>query len=205
MTRSPSIRQASANAWRQASQDHTDDLGAVVDREEDSGRYSGVTGQRSGCSSSESTVRSRPLNHAGALLRRALDRSIREVVETVGFVRTIEDSREADFRFSNPLRGSLEVFDLAHPAGQWVPSGENLGHHLQVVDSKRLKSPTHSIRSNRCDFVWLLGRVRCTAVFRLTKKHASRIGMDMREYDVAACRTIRQLDAEVRRAGSNRI
>jgi hypothetical protein len=41
------------------------------------------------------------------------------------------------------LRGSLEVFDLAHPAGQWVPSGTNLGHHLQVVDSKRLKSPTH--------------------------------------------------------------
>ena len=102
MTRSPSIRQASANAWRQASQDHTDDLGAVVDREEDSGRYSGVTGQRSGCSSSESTVRSRPLNHAGALLRRALDRSIREVVETVGFVRTIEDSREADFRLATP-------------------------------------------------------------------------------------------------------
>ena len=27
------------------------------------------------------------------------------------------------------LRGSLEVFDLPHPAGQWVPSGENLGHH----------------------------------------------------------------------------
>jgi hypothetical protein len=27
------------------------------------------------------------------------------------------------------LRGSLEVFDLAHPAGQWVPSGENLGHN----------------------------------------------------------------------------
>jgi hypothetical protein len=43
------------------------------------------------------------------------------------------------------LRGSLEVFDLAHPAGQWVPSGENLGHHLQVVDSKRLKSATHFI------------------------------------------------------------
>ena len=43
------------------------------------------------------------------------------------------------------LRDSLEVFDLAHPAGQWVPSGTNLGHHLQVVDSKRLKSPTHSV------------------------------------------------------------
>jgi hypothetical protein len=54
--------------------------------------------------------------------------------------------READFRLEQTaLRGSLEVFDLAHPAGQWVPSGENLGHHLQVVDSKRLKSPTHSV------------------------------------------------------------
>jgi hypothetical protein len=28
------------------------------------------------------------------------------------------------------LGGSLKVFDLAHPAGQWVPSGENLGHHI---------------------------------------------------------------------------
>ena len=43
------------------------------------------------------------------------------------------------------LRGSLEVFDLAHPAGQWVPSGTNLGHQLQAVDSKRLKSSTHFI------------------------------------------------------------
>jgi hypothetical protein len=43
------------------------------------------------------------------------------------------------------LRGSLEVFDVAHPTGQWVPSGENLGHHLQVVDSKRLKSLTHIV------------------------------------------------------------
>jgi hypothetical protein len=43
------------------------------------------------------------------------------------------------------LRGSLEVFDLTHPAGQWVPSRENLGHHLQVIDSKRQKSPTHSV------------------------------------------------------------
>jgi hypothetical protein len=37
------------------------------------------------------------------------------------------DQRErckADRRFSKTLRGSLEVFDLAHPAGQWVPSGK---------------------------------------------------------------------------------
>jgi hypothetical protein len=36
---------------------------------------------------------------------------------------------ERRFPFSKTgLRGSLEVFDLPHPAGQWVPSGENLGH-----------------------------------------------------------------------------
>jgi putative endonuclease len=33
------------------------------------------------------------------------------------------------------LRGSLEVFDLAHPAGQWVPSGENLGHHPSLMNA----------------------------------------------------------------------
>jgi hypothetical protein len=27
-------------------------------------------------------------------------------------------------------RGSLETLDLAHPARQWVPTGENLGHPL---------------------------------------------------------------------------
>ena len=34
------------------------------------------------------------------------------------------------------LRGPLEVFDLPHPAGQWVPSGENLGHHpfISILD-----------------------------------------------------------------------
>ena len=43
----------------------------------------------------------------------------------------IEDVREADFRLAKPaLSGSLEVFDLAHPAGQWVPSGTNLGHQI---------------------------------------------------------------------------
>jgi hypothetical protein len=42
------------------------------------------------------------------------------------------------------LRGSLEVL-YPHPAGQWVPSGENLAHHLQVIDSKRLKSAAHSV------------------------------------------------------------
>jgi len=38
---------------------------------------------------------------------------------------------ERRFPFSKTaLRGSLEVFDLTHPAGQWVPSGENLGHQI---------------------------------------------------------------------------
>ena len=51
------------------------------------------------------------------------------------------------------LRGSLEVSDLTHPAGQWVPSGENLVHQLQVVDSERLKSPTHSVDRTAVHFV----------------------------------------------------
>ena len=54
------------------------------------------------------------------------------------------ESDQADLRWQTALRGSLEGFDLVHPAGQWVPSRTNLGHHLQVVDSKRLKSPTHT-------------------------------------------------------------
>jgi hypothetical protein len=52
------------------------------------------------------------------------------VEKSEGFTRKNEDGREADFRLEQTaLRGPLEVFDLAHPAGQWVPSGENLGHH----------------------------------------------------------------------------
>jgi hypothetical protein len=31
------------------------------------------------------------------------------------------------------LGGSLEVFDLAHPASQWVPSGTNLGHQPSLA------------------------------------------------------------------------
>ena len=38
-------------------------------------------------------------------------------------------------RVETGLRGSLEVFDLAHPAGQWVPSGENLGHQTFISGS----------------------------------------------------------------------
>ncbi len=43
------------------------------------------------------------------------------------------------------LGSLLETVDLAQPAGQWVPTGENLGgHQLQVADSKRPQSRTHS-------------------------------------------------------------
>jgi hypothetical protein len=31
------------------------------------------------------------------------------------------------------LRGSLESLDLDHPARQWVPSGENLGHQPPLM------------------------------------------------------------------------
>jgi hypothetical protein len=56
------------------------------------------------------------------------NRKIGEVKETEGFARKNDDGREVDFHLEQTaLRGSLEVFDLAHPAGQWVPSGENLG------------------------------------------------------------------------------
>jgi hypothetical protein len=39
-------------------------------------------------------------------------------------------------RWQTALRGSLEVFDLAHPARQWVPSGTILGHHpfISIAD-----------------------------------------------------------------------
>jgi hypothetical protein len=53
-----------------------------------------------------------------------------ELIEREGFARKIEDVGEADSLSQTALRGSLEVLDLAHPAGQWVPSGENLGHQL---------------------------------------------------------------------------
>ena len=43
------------------------------------------------------------------------------------------------------LRSRRIEFRLTQPIGQPVPSGENLGHHLQVVDSKRLKFATHSV------------------------------------------------------------
>jgi hypothetical protein len=66
-------------------------------------------------------------------------RLIRELEKTEGFTREFNAVREADFRLANALHGSLEALDLAHPARQWVPSETNLGHHLQVVDSKRLK------------------------------------------------------------------
>ena len=38
------------------------------------------------------------------------------------------------------LRGSLEVFDSAHPAGQWVPSGQNLVRQTFIVCRPRLEN-----------------------------------------------------------------
>jgi hypothetical protein len=70
----------------------------------------------------------------------------------------------------------LEVFDLPHPAGQWVPSGTNLGHQFQVVDSKRLKSqPTSLIEPP------VVGDPNCAAVsrtanFRDRQGHSTAVG-----------------------------
>jgi hypothetical protein len=35
--------------------------------------------------------------------------------------------------YQTALRSSLEILDLAHPAGQWVPSGTNLGHQPSLT------------------------------------------------------------------------
>jgi hypothetical protein len=43
--------------------------------------------------------------------------------------------------YETALRGSLEVFYLAHPAGQWVPSGENLGHHPSLMNAAKDAAP----------------------------------------------------------------
>jgi hypothetical protein len=45
------------------------------------------------------------------------------IPQVVDFIDLTELARRAGLE----LGGSLEVFDLAHPARQWVPSGENLG------------------------------------------------------------------------------
>jgi hypothetical protein len=37
------------------------------------------------------------------------------------------------FVYVSPPGGCLECLDMAHPADQCVPSGENLGHHLKVA------------------------------------------------------------------------
>src|SRR5918994_1375636 len=41
--------------------------------------------------------------------------------------------------------GDPEVVEALQPVARPVPSGGNLGHHLQVVDSKRLKIATHTV------------------------------------------------------------
>lgn len=43
------------------------------------------------------------------------------------------------------LRRPWIALGFPQPILHAVPSGKNLGHQLQVVDSKRLKSPTHSV------------------------------------------------------------
>jgi hypothetical protein len=60
--------------------------------------------------------------------------------------------------YQTALRGSLEVFNLAHPAGQWVPSGENQGHHPSLMNAgegcraealAKAVRKCHSLDSNR--------------------------------------------------------
>ena len=41
--------------------------------------------------------------------------------------------------------GASKRLHVALPVNQWVPTGTGQGHQLQVVDSERLKSPTHSV------------------------------------------------------------
>jgi hypothetical protein len=69
----------------------------------------------------------------GIQSQRQPTRLIGEREEAEGFTTKIEDARKADFRLADALRGSLEVFDLTHPAGQWVPSRENLVHQRETV------------------------------------------------------------------------
>ena len=45
------------------------------------------------------------------------------------------------------LGGPLEVFDLPHPAGQWVPSGTNLGHQFSSAILAILIAPDRAIRA----------------------------------------------------------
>ena len=45
---------------------------------------------------------------------------------------------------TNSSRG-LETIDATQPPDQMVPTGAVLVHHLQVADSSRLKSRTHSV------------------------------------------------------------
>jgi hypothetical protein len=73
-----------------------------------------------------------------------------------------------------PLRGFLEALDLAHPAGQWVPSGENLGHNpILFLGCSALQF--NEIRDN----MWFVSRldlrlkkcVRLTAMQPFGRRH----------------------------------
>jgi len=41
--------------------------------------------------------------------------------------------------------GTARRAHIAHPAGQWVPSGTNLGHHLQATGSEGPRSTTQTV------------------------------------------------------------
>jgi hypothetical protein len=53
-------------------------------------------------------------------------------------------SNPAASRQRSPL-GHPQLVELIQPIGHPVPTGAVLVHHLQVVDSERLKSRTHTI------------------------------------------------------------
>jgi hypothetical protein len=63
-----------------------------------------------------------------------------EAEESQGFARKNDDGRQADRRLANALRGGLVVPNLPNPAGQWVPTGENLGHQtfISCLDSSQV-------------------------------------------------------------------
>jgi hypothetical protein len=56
--------------------------------------------------------------------------------------------RLANLLFEVRAQAELPGLDSTHPAGQWVPSGENLGHQRQTGDFKRPTLQTTSL-SNR--------------------------------------------------------
>ena len=58
------------------------------------------------------------------------------------------------------LRDLAKAGHLAQPEAHVIPTGDVLVHHLQIVDSKRLKSPTHSVDRTAVTFCCVAGSVR---------------------------------------------